>query len=69
MVLGDITKMHTNSLANLNRWQKGTSGNPAGRKEGSKNMATIVRELLDSKIDPRFPLDDNLKQLVAGIKD
>ena len=59
------TKMHQNSLANLNKWQKGTSGNPTGRKEGSKNIATIVRELLDDEIDPRFPLDNNLKQLMT----
>jgi hypothetical protein len=57
--------MHQNSLANLNKWQKGTSGNPTGRKVGSKNIATIVRELLDQEIDPRFPLDENLKQLIA----
>lgn len=39
--------MHSNSLANLQKWPKGTSGNPAGRKLGSKNISTIVRELLE----------------------
>jgi hypothetical protein len=59
--------MHQNSLANLDKgkWQKGTSGNPAGRKTGSKNIASIARELLDEDIDPRFPLDNHLKELIA----
>jgi hypothetical protein len=30
---------------NLKPWPKGVSGNPAGRPKGSKNLATIVREL------------------------
>lgn len=57
--------MHQNSLANLQKWSKGTSGNPVGRKLGSKNIATIVRELLEQDIDTRFPLNDRLKQLIA----
>lgn len=57
--------MHQNSLSNLQKWSKGTSGNPAGRKLGSKNIATILRELLEQEIDPRFPLNDKLKQLIA----
>lgn len=57
--------MHPNSLANLKKWPKGTSGNPVGRKLGSKNMATIVRELLEQDVDTRFPLNSRLKQLVA----
>lgn len=57
--------MHPNSLANLHKWSKGTSGNPAGRKLGSKNIATIVRELLEQDIDTRFPLNDRLKQLIT----
>lgn len=36
-----------NLLANLKKWQKGTSDNPAGRKLGSKNIATSVRELIE----------------------
>jgi|JI6StandDraft_1071083.scaffolds.fasta_scaffold19988_3 heat shock protein HspQ len=57
--------MHPNSLANLNKWTKGTSGNPAGRKLGSKNIATIVKELLEQDIDTRFPLNERLKQLIT----
>jgi len=57
--------MNQNSLANLQKWPKGTSGNPSGRKLVSKNIATIVRELLEQDIDTRFPLNDSLKQLVT----
>ena len=57
--------MQPNSLANLQKWSKGISGNPAGRKLGSKNIATIVRELLEQDIDACFPLNDRLKQLIA----
>ncbi len=57
--------MHKNSLNNLQKWPKGVSGNSAGRKVGSKNIATIVRELLEQDVDTRFPLNDRLKQLLA----
>jgi len=32
------------------RFQKGQSGNPAGRKKGSRNLATMVQEALDEKV-------------------
>lgn len=57
--------MHRNSLANLQKWPKVTSGKPAGHKLGSKNIATIVRELLEQDVVTRFPLNDRTKQLVA----
>lgn len=59
--------MHSNSLLNLekNKWKSGQSGNPSGRKVGSKNIATIVRELLEEDIDPRFPLDNSLQVLIT----
>ena len=43
-------KIKQESLANLQKWPKGTSGNPAGRKPGSKNVSTIVRELLEQDV-------------------
>lgn len=43
-------KIKQKSLANLQKWPKGTSGNPAGRKPGSKNVSTIVRELLEQDV-------------------
>lgn len=33
-------------MGNLRSWQKGQSGNPAGRPRGSKNWSTVVQELL-----------------------
>lgn len=32
------------------RWKPGQSGNPKGRRKGSKNLATIVRELASGKV-------------------
>lgn len=35
------------------RFQPGHSGNPKGRPKGGKNTATLVREILDRKIEVR----------------
>ena len=35
------------------RFKKGQSGNPAGRKKGSRNLATIVRRELEEEITIR----------------
>lgn len=32
---------------NLTPWKKGQSGNPAGRKKGSHNRATIIRAFME----------------------
>ena len=50
---------------NLKPYKKGVSGNPNGRPKGSKNRATIVREIFDSisvldsfkfnELESRFP--------------
>ena len=37
------------------RFQKGQSGNPKGRKKGSKNLDTLVTELLDERIAVNTP--------------
>lgn len=58
--------MHQNSLANLQKWEKGVSGNPTGRRVGSKNIATLVNELLAEEISPDFPLSADLQTLLAG---
>ena len=31
------------------KWEKGQSGNPHGRKKGSKNITTYIKMLLDKK--------------------
>lgn len=59
--------METNKkYPNLTPWQPGQSGNPAGRKPGSKNMSTIVRELLDEDADDAILTNNNLIQLTNG---
>lgn len=35
------------SKKNLKLFEKGTSGNPKGRKKGSKNFATLLKQLMD----------------------
>jgi hypothetical protein len=42
--------MPNKQYPNLKPWPPGVSGNPAGRKLGSKNISTIVRELLEQDI-------------------
>jgi hypothetical protein len=36
-------------------WKPGQSGNPKGRRKGSKNESTILREILQHKISIRGP--------------
>lgn len=36
---------------NLKPWPKGVSGNSGGRKRGSKNLSTIVRDCLKKNVD------------------
>jgi hypothetical protein len=55
--------MHSNSLDNLKPWQAGQSGNPSGRKVGSKNVATIVRELLEQEVDTALLTNSSLAAL------
>ncbi len=51
---------------NLNPWQPGTSGNPSGRRPGSRNVFTLVRELLEQDIDDNFPMSDRIAQVING---
>jgi len=38
------------------RWEKGESGNPAGRPKGSKNRSTIARQWLEVNQSLKNPL-------------
>lgn len=40
----------------LKPFKKGQSGNPAGRPVGSRNMKTVLQEILDSDLDLKNPL-------------
>lgn len=37
------------------QFKKGQSGNPSGRKKGSKNLTTILRAMLEEEIDYKDP--------------
>lgn len=50
--------MNNKKYKNLKPWKPGQSGNPAGRKPGSKNVSTIVRELLEQ---------DAIESVLGGI--
>ena len=42
---------------NLKPWQKGVSGNPTGRKAGTRNIKTVIQELLyDPDLYNKLPL-------------
>ncbi|MBP6005389.1 hypothetical protein KA531_00570 [Candidatus Saccharibacteria bacterium] len=58
--------MNQNSLANLKKWNKGQSGNPAGRKLGSKNVFTVVRELLEQDASEQLLTSNNIASLTNG---
>ncbi len=55
--------MKNKTYSNLTPWKPGQSGNPAGRKPGSKNMSTIVQELLDQEADNKMLA----KSSIAGL--
>lgn len=67
-------KMTPAQLANIEKnkapkWEKGQSGNPAGKPKGTKNRATILRELMELNLknaegqDVRHPLDPKKKSI------
>jgi hypothetical protein len=58
--------MKPNSLTNLKPWQKGTSGNPSGRKIGSKNVSTIVRQVLEQDADTDILIRTKIADLTNG---
>lgn len=47
-------------------WKPGQSGNPGGRKVGSKNVSTIVRQLLDQDAKDGILSSSNLAELANG---
>jgi hypothetical protein len=58
--------MNNKNYTNLKSWKKGQSGNPAGRKQGSKNVSTIVRKLLDQDAKDGLLSNANLTELANG---
>lgn len=37
-----------------------------GRRKGSKNISSITRDILDSDIDIKLPLNEDIKQAIAN---
>lgn len=58
--------MNNKKYPNLKPWQPGQSGNPAGRKVGSKNVSTIVRELLKQDADTDILVSTKVADLANG---
>lgn len=47
------------------RWRVGQSGNPAGRPKGSRNRATVAREVLDITLRAINPLSGGIEFLTV----
>ena len=58
--------MNNKNYPNLKPWKRGQSGNPAGRKPGSKNVSTIVRKLLEQKAVVEIASGNSLQVLANG---
>lgn len=54
------------------KWRKGQSGNPAGRKKGSKNRRTIIVQLMEQKLGRKVSNPEKLSRheavLLKGIQ-
>jgi len=59
--------MNNKNHPNLKSWKPGQSGNPAGRKQGSKNISTIVQELLDEEANADVLARSNVAELVKDM--
>lgn len=58
--------MNNKNYPNLKSWKKGQSGNPAGRKKGSKNVSTIVRQVLEQDADADILIGTKIADLTNG---
>jgi hypothetical protein len=58
--------MNNKNYPNLRSWKKGQSGNPAGRKNGSKNVSTIARKLLEQNAVDEVLSSNNLANLAKN---
>lgn len=58
--------MSHKNFSNLKSWKSGQSGNPAGRKPGSKNVSTIARQLLEQDANTNLLSSANIAELTNG---
>tara|TARA_R100000353_G_scaffold13829_1_gene13858 strand:+ start:69 stop:410 length:342 start_codon:yes stop_codon:yes gene_type:complete len=50
------------NIENLKHFEKGKSGNPAGRPKGSKNRSTIIKEILNLMVQVKDHNGDEVWQ-------
>lgn len=55
-----------NSKKNLKPWTKGQSGNPAGKKAGTKNISTYLNKYLNAKTIDQIRDLEFIKQMTKG---
>ena len=63
------TTMNENRIENIkpHNWKPGQSGNPKGKKPGSKNITSYLKEFLDKNMDgPKSPLTPDGGKMPAG---
>ena len=58
--------MNNKNYPNLKSWKKGQSGNPTGRKKGSRNVATIVKQVLEQDADTNILVGAKISDLTNG---
>lgn len=58
--------MSNKKYPNLKPWTTGQSGNPAGRKVGSKNVSSIVSELLEQDANEKLLVSSNIADIANG---
>lgn len=51
---------------NLTSWKPGQSGNPAGKKKGTKNIATRLREAMNVVLTLENPITGQMQTKEAG---
>src|SRR6185369_17021897 len=58
--------MKDKNYPNLKPWKTGQSGNPDGRKVGSKNVSTIVKQVLEQDADTDILIGTKVADLTNG---
>ncbi len=57
--------MHPNSLANLNRFTAGESGNPSGNHTGTKHRSTIVKKWIEVESEFKNPISKTTQRMTV----
>lgn len=54
------------STEGLIPFKPGQSGNPAGKKKGTKNTATILRKVWETKMEGKDPKTGRMRKMTVG---